>query len=193
MERIVVGLTGASGSLYAKRLVEVLLEQGLCTHLVATDMGKKVLTYEVGTPYEVWTAALQARYPLFTLEENANLFSGIASGSNGPFQMVIAPCSMGTLAKLSQGVAENLLLRAADVALKEKRKLIIVPRETPLHAIHLENMLRLSQVGAVILPAMPGFYHQPQTLEELVDFVVGKILSQLALPQHLLKKWEDPS
>ena len=115
----------------------------------------------------------------------------MASGSHGFDAVIVMPCSMGTLAEISHGLSRNLLCRAADVALKEGRKLIIVPRETPFNTVHLENMCHLSKVGATIIPAMPGFYHHPQTLEDLVNFVVGKVLSYLNINHNLFKKWED--
>ena len=118
-------------------------------------------------------------------------FAPVASGSNPPDAMVVCPCSMGTLAAIAQGLADNLIERAADVVLKEGRKLILVPRETPLSAIHLENMLRLARAGAVILPPSPGFYHHPQTVADLVDFVVARVLDQLAIPHALLQRWGE--
>jgi 4-hydroxy-3-polyprenylbenzoate decarboxylase len=116
-------------------------------------------------------------------------FAPVASGSNPPDAMVVCPCSMGTLAAIAQGLAENLIERAADVVLKEGRKLVLVPRETPFSAIHLENMLRLARAGAVILPPSPGFYHHPQTVADLVDFVVARVLDQLAVPHTLMQRW----
>jgi len=118
-------------------------------------------------------------------------FAPVASGSNPADAMVICPCSMGTLAAVAQGLADNLIERAADVMLKEARKLVIVPRETPFSAIHLENMLRLSRAGAVILPANPGFYHHPKSVSEVVDFVVARVLDQLALPHTLMPRWGE--
>ena len=191
MKKIVVGLTGASGSIYAKRLVEVLLEKGISTHVIATQMGEKVFGYEIGQSFETFIANEQEKWgELLVREENNNLFAGVASGSYGFDAMVIVPCSMGSLAEVAHGLSKNLMTRAADVALKEGRKLIIVPRETPLHMIHLENMLKLSKAGATILPAMPGFYHQPKEMMALVDFVIGKILDQLQIENELFKKWE---
>jgi 4-hydroxy-3-polyprenylbenzoate decarboxylase len=118
-------------------------------------------------------------------------FAPVASGSNPADAMVICPCSMGTLAAVAQGLADNLIERAADVMLKEARKLVIVPRETPFSAIHLENMLRLSRAGAVILPANPGFYHHPKSVDEIVDFVVARVLDQLAVPHRLMARWGE--
>lgn len=192
MKKMVVGITGASGSLYAKRLIEVLLEKKVKVHVIATDMGEQVFSYEIGCPLKQFIAAQQAVYgDLVVLEDPHNLFAGVASGSHAYEGVVILPCSMGTLAEIAHGFSKNLLTRSADVSLKEGRKLIIVPRETPFSTIHLENMLRLSQAGATILPAMPGFYHGPKELMDLVDFVVGKILDQLYIEHQLFKKWNE--
>ena len=191
MKKIVVGITGASGSIYAKRMIEVLVEQGILVHVIATDTGKKVFNYELSLNLEDWITEMQQQYSNLKLEDNNNLFAGVASGSYGFDAVIILPCSMGTMAEISHGLSSNLLCRAADVALKESRPLIIVPRETPLNTIHLENMCRLSKVGATIIPAMPGFYHHPQTMDDLINFVVGKILSYLQIEHELFKKWED--
>ena len=191
MKKIVVGITGASGSIYAKRMIEVLVEQGILVHVIATDTGKKVFNYELSLNLESWITEMQQQYSNLKLEDNHNLFAGVASGSYGFDAVIILPCSMGTMAEISHGLSSNLLCRAADVALKESRPLIIVPRETPLNTIHLENMCRLSKVGATIIPAMPGFYHHPQTMDDLINFVVGKILSYLKIKHELFKKWED--
>lgn len=189
MKKIVVGITGASGSIYAKRLIEELAKKDFLVHVIATDKGKQVFKYELSLDLKLWISEL--KYPNVKLEDNQNLFAGVASGSHGFDAVIVMPCSMGTLAEISHGLSRNLLCRAADVALKEGRKLIIVPRETPFNTIHLENMCRLSKVGATIIPAMPGFYHHPQTLEDLVDFVVGKVLSYLNIEHQLFNKWED--
>ena len=154
MKKIVVGITGASGSIYAKRMIEVLVEQGILVHVIATDTGKKVFNYELSLNLESWITEMQQQYSNVKLEDNHNLFAGVASGSYGFDAVIILPCSMGTMAEISHGLSSNLLCRAADVALKESRPLIIVPRETPLNTIHLENMCRLSKVGATIIPAI---------------------------------------
>ena len=189
MKKIVVGITGASGSIYAKRLIEELASKGYLVHVIATDKGKQVFKYELSLDLKQWIRELNQ--PTVKLEDNQNLFAGVASGSHGFDAVIVMPCSMGTLAEISHGLSRNLLCRAADVALKEGRKLIIVPRETPFNTIHLENMCHLSKVGATIIPAMPGFYHHPQTLEDLFNFVVGKVLSYLNINHNLFKKWED--
>ena len=191
MKKIVIGITGASGSIYAKRMIEVLASQDITVHVISTDTGKKVFHYELGIKLESWILELQKTYPHVKLEDNQNLFAGVASGSYGFDAVIILPCSMGTMAEISHGLSSNLLCRAADVALKESRDLIIVPRETPLNTIHLENMCHLSKVGAKIIPAMPGFYHHPKTMDDLINFVVGKVLSYLKIEHQLFKTWED--
>lgn len=191
MKKIVVGITGASGSIYAIRLIEELLKKEIFVHIICTDTGKKVMKYETSIDIEEWIIDLKEKYNHVKLEDINNLFSGVASGSYKFDAMIILPCSMGTLAEISMGLAKNLLCRAADVCLKENRKLIIVPRETPLNAIHLENMLKLSRLGVTILPAVPGFYHKPQSIDDLINFVVGKILDSLSIENTLFTKWED--
>lgn len=191
MKKIVIGITGASGSIYAKRLIEVLVDKGIQVNIIATDKGNQVFNYELSLDLKEWIGELKRTYNNIKLEDNNNLFSGVASGSHGFDGVIIVPCSMGTLAEVSHGLSKNLLCRAADVALKEGRKLIIVPRETPFNLIHLENMCKLSKVGATIIPAMPGFYNHPQTIYDLVNFVVGKILNYLNIDNNLFNKWED--
>lgn len=190
MNKIVIGLTGASGSIYCKRLVEDLLTTGYAVHLIATDMGAKVFSYEIKQDFLSWTTALKASHEKFVLEDIGNLFAGVASGSYAYDAMVVLPCSMGTLAAIANGMSTNLLTRVADVAIKERRKLVIVPRETPFSSIHLENMLKLSNVGVSILPAMPGFYHHPTSVDEVVDFVVGKIMDHLKIENNKFEKWK---
>ena len=191
MKKIVVGITGASGSIYSKRLIEELLKKEIYVHVICTENGKKVMKYETSLDIEQWVYQLKAEYEHIKLEDINDLFSGVASGSYKFDAMIILPCSMGTLAEISNGLSRNLLCRAADVALKENRRIIICPRETPLNAIHLENMLKLSKLGVTILPPMPGFYHKPKTLEDVVDFVVGKILDNLSIENTLFEKWGD--
>ncbi|MTV47550.1 UbiX family flavin prenyltransferase [Heliobacillus mobilis] len=178
----VVGITGASGSVYALRLLEVIAEMGMRPHLVVSEAGERVIREET----ERTLSDLAERYPLYDVRD---VGGPIASGSFPAAGMIVIPCSMHTVAAMAMGLADNLLTRAADVTLKEGRPLIVVPRETPLHLIHLENMARLAQAGARIVPAMPAFYHQPTTLFELVDFVVGKVLDQAGIPHQLFKRW----
>lgn len=190
MRKIVVGITGASGSIYAKRLIEELVKKDTYINVIATEKGKQVFKYELSMDLDKWIKDIKKDYEKITLENNDNLFSGVASGSNKYDAVIILPCSMGTLAEISYGLAKNLLNRTADVALKEGRKLVIVPRETPFNTIHLENMCRLSKMGASIIPAMPGFYHHPKTIDDIVDFLIGKILDYLNIENNMFKKWE---
>ncbi|HNN08805.1 MAG TPA: flavin prenyltransferase UbiX, partial [Azospira sp.] len=145
---------------------------------------------EVAAHFRAQYASLPGTLDVYGREE---WFAPVASGSNPPDAMVVCPCTMGTLAAIAQGLADNLIERAADVVLKERRTLVLVPRETPFSAIHLENMLRLAQAGAVILPPNPGFYHQPQSVEALVDFIVARILDHLAVPHALMQRWGAPA
>lgn len=185
--RIVVGVSGASGAIYAYRLLKVLVNSGIEVHFVASKAGLEVLEYECGVGLEQLTKLVYKVYDVNRID------SAIASGSFPCESMVIVPCSMRTLGSLAGGIADNLLTRAADVTLKEGRKLVLVTRETPVHAIHLENMLKLSHAGARILPACPGFYHKPQTIEQLVDMLVGKICDILNVENNLFERWSGPS
>ncbi len=191
MKRIVVGLTGASGSIYFHQLLQTLMEEEVVIHIIATEHGSMVYEYETGIKLEEQVKALKANggKGKIILENNNNLFSGVASGSYPCDAMVIIPCSMSTLAEISNGITKNLLTRAADVFIKEKRKLVIVPRETPLSTIHLKNMYELSKLGVTILPAMPGFYNHPQTMDDMVQFVVGKTLDAMGIENNSYERW----
>lgn len=180
--RIAVGVTGASGAIYGVALIKALYDSGVEVHAVYTEMGRKVLEYECSHGLEIIS-----RYA--AVHANDDLFAPLASGSFRMNGMVVVPCSMQTLGALANASGRNLLTRAADVTLKEGRKLVVVPRETPLTAIHLENMLKLSRAGAVIMPAAPGFYHKPSTLEDMVAFMAGKILDCLGIEHSLFKRW----
>jgi 4-hydroxy-3-polyprenylbenzoate decarboxylase len=182
--RIVVGITGASGAVYALSLLKVLGDLGAERHAVVSDMGAKVLFHECAVTLGELAGFCEC------LHDNRNLASSIASGSYHADAMVIVPCSMKTLAAVAHGWSDSLVTRAADVAVKEKRNLIIVPREMPLSAIHLENMLKLAKLGVTILPPSPAFYHHPQSLTDIVKFVVGKITDQLGLEHNLYQRWE---
>ncbi len=194
--RIVVGITGASGSIYGIRLVHALLESGCEISLILTSAGRRVLQYELDLDWPAGsrneTLLLQKHFSSTAIVclDIDDIGATIASGSAAPQAVVIAPCSMGTAGRVAAGLSGNLLERAADVMLKERRPLILVPRETPLSVIHLENLLRLANAGATILPAMPGFYHKPNNLDALTDFVVGKILDQLNISHRLFNPWE---
>lgn len=184
--RIVVGVSGASGAIYAYRLLQVLANSDIEVHFVASKAGLEVLEYECGL------TMVQLTKLAFKVYDVNRIDSAIASGSFPCEAMVIVPCSMKTLGSLANGIAGNLLTRAADVTLKEGRKLVLVTRETPIHAIHLENMLKLAHAGARILPASPGFYHRPQSIEELVDMLVGKICDTLNVENNLFERWQGP-
>ena len=227
-QNIVVAMTGASGSIYAVRLLEVLLAAGHRVHLTISPAAQQVLAHELGMKIDLHDFQTEQLFPTGQgLEEDSTLsalrakpvgseyalssifsesdistgqliyhhyqdFSaGIASGSFLTQGMVVCPCSLGTLGSLAHGLSSNLIHRAADVHLKERRKLILVPRETPLGTIQLENMHRLSASGATILPAMPGFYHAPMTIHDLIDFVVGRICDQLQVAHHLHRRWGE--
>ena len=181
--RFVVGVTGASGAAYARRLIEVLGDRA---DVVVSRDAEPVLAFETGLSREDFVVGARAAY------RGDDLSAPIASGSH-PFEaFVIVPCSGTTLAKIATGLADNLVTRAAAVALKERRKLILVPRETPLSPIALEQLLKLANLGVVVLPAMPGFYGRPETIEDLVDFVVGRILDHLGVTHRLGPRWEGP-
>ena len=196
-ERVCVAITGASGSPYALRLIEVLLAAGRAVDVIVSKAAQLVVATETalalpGNP----RAQAETLQRLFEVDEQRLRVFGRedwmapwASGSGQPGPVVICPCSTGTLSAIACGASNNLIERAADVALKERRKLILVPRETPYSEIHLQNMLSLTRMGAVILPASPGFYHQPQSMNDLVDFVVARILNQLGVEQQLMPAW----
>jgi 4-hydroxy-3-polyprenylbenzoate decarboxylase len=197
-KRIFVALTGASGAVYGLRLVEQLCLNGVDVTFTASCSGTLVCREETGLDLSGDLAkATQRLYSHLEIESGLemvhpdDLFCPAASGSAAPEAMVVAPCSMGTLARIACGISGNLIERCADVMLKERRPLLLVPRETPLSQIHLENMLKLSRAGAQIIPAMPAFYHKPETVIEMVDFVVGKILDQLDIEHELFKRWGE--
>lgn len=194
MKRLLIGITGASGAPYALCLMEELLRQGHEVHVTVTEAGWRVLKEEHGWNVErreeALRKALKSDSGLLRYYPIRDIGAPVASGSYPCDAMVVIPCSMGTLAKISHGISSNLLERAADVMLKERRPLIVVPRETPLNLIHLENMAKLVRCGAMVLPAMPAFYHHPRSLEDMVRFVAGKVLDQLAIPHRLYQRWE---
>ncbi len=198
-QTITLAFTGASGMPYGVRLLECLLKAGIKVYLLYSQAAQIVSHQEMDLrlPTSAREAAqfFSARFgaspgqlQVFGREE---WFAPVASGSNPADAMVICPCTMGTLASIAAGLADNLIERAADVALKEARKLVLVPRETPLSAIHLENMLKLARAGAIILPPNPGFYHHPQTVQDLVDFVVARVLDHLGVEHQLMPRWGE--
>ncbi len=198
MGRFVLGLSGGSGVAYGLRLLEVLLQAGHEVHSIISTGGLRVLRHEVGLVGVDLVSALPEGLveaaPGCLVQHHRDAVEALpASGSVGFDGVVICPCSMGTLARVAHGFSSNLLERAADVALKEARGLILVPRETPLSVVHLRNMLALAEAGAVVLPAMPGFYQRPARVEDLVDFVVARVLDQLGIDHALVARWATPA
>lgn len=183
MGRFVIGITGASGAIYAGRLISHLKDLGQEVHLVFSDLGRKVCAYE-GHPDldkladKTW--------------DNKDLFAPISSGSYIHQGMAIIPCSMGTLGKVAHGIGDTLLTRAADVCLKERFKLILVPREAPMSSLHLQNQKALADCGAIIIPANPSFYHHPRTIEDLVDTVLQRVLDHFGLEHEVGRRWRGP-
>ena len=180
MKRILVGLTGASGSVLAYTVVKLLLENGHEVHFVASKLGERVMAYELERDYADILCEFGS-FSHFVHHDNDNLFASIASGSYPVDGMVIVPCSMGTLGKITGGIADSLICRAADVALKERRALILVTRETPLSGIHLENMLKLTRYGATIVPPVPAYYSKPKTVQDIVNQTAARILGTLGI------------
>jgi len=185
--RLIVGLSGASGILYGIRMLEVLRELGIESDLIMTDMAEMMVELETSLN-EDDVVALATRH-----HDSFDFTSALASGGYRSLGMVVLPCSMKTIAGIACGFSDNLLLRAADCTLKERRPLVLVPRETPLNAIQLRNMLTLAEAGATILPAAPGFYHRPQQIGDLVDHIVGKTLDIFGIEHHLYARWKDES
>ena len=198
---ITLALTGASGAQYGLRLLDCLVQANYQVQFLISDAARVVVETEteLGLPNdevgdatnleEFLTLNFDADPGQIVVNTAKDWFSSVASGSASPTSMVICPASGGTLSAIACGASNNLIERAADVAIKEKRQLIVVPRETPLSEIHLENMLKLSRLGVTVLPAMPGFYQNPQTIDDLVDFVVARILDHLGIEQTLLPRW----
>ncbi len=196
--RYVVAITGASGSRYGLRLVDALLKKGFEVHLLISQAGEKVLQYEESIKVEGKTKEeREIFFRNFFRSENlfyhdeSDLASTLSSGSFIFNAMIVIPSSMSTVASIANGVSQNLIHRVAEVALKQERKLVIVPRETPLSLVHLKNLVKAKEAGAVILPAMPAFYTRPQTIQELVDFVVGKVLDLLKIEHELYPPWRS--
>jgi 4-hydroxy-3-polyprenylbenzoate decarboxylase len=183
MKRIIVGISGATGSIYGIRLLEVLSKAEVETHLVLTESAKKNILIETNFTVE------QVESYASVVHDCSNVGASLASGSFHTDGMVIAPCSMKSLSALANSYNTNLLLRAADVVLKEKRKLVVMVRETPLHQGHLMLMLRLSQTGAIILPPMPAFYNYPETIDDIINQTVGKVLDLFGIENNLFKRW----
>ncbi|MBZ9560330.1 MULTISPECIES: flavin prenyltransferase UbiX [unclassified Modicisalibacter] len=196
---VTVALTGASGAQYGLRLIECLTAAGhevwvmvsKAAHMVIATETDEQLPAQPGRLAEALIARSGARPGQIRCFGREDWLAPVASGSGAPSAMVICPCSTGTLSAVATGASNNLIERAADVALKERRQLILVPREAPLSAVHLEHMLALSRLGAVVLPAAPGFYHRPTSVEALVDFIVARILNQLGIAHTLMPRWGE--
>ncbi len=185
MNHPIVAITGASGACYGVRLLEVLIQQNLEPYVVVSSAGRQVMSVELGSgDLKDYLGSTGYRE-----EDVRDLTSPLASGSFQTQGMVVIPCSTGTLGAIAHGVSSNLVHRAAEVSLKERRHLIVVPRETPLSQITLQNMLTLAQAGAHVVPASPGFYHGPSSIQDLVDFVVGRVLDLMKIPHELSKRW----
>jgi len=181
--RLIVAITGASGVVYGKRLLEVLREKRVETHLIVSKAAEKVVEHELKMSKKDLERLARHAYNV------DNLDAPFMSGSFRTDGMIIIPCTMKTLAGIAHGYAGNLILRAADVTLKERRKLIVVPRETPMSVVHLRNMLSVAKLGVAVIPAMPAYYHKPKNIDDLVDFVVGKVLDCLGVEHKLFKRW----
>ncbi len=197
---VTVALTGASGLPFGLSLIDRLLAAGVRVWVLYSQAAQVVARQEM----DLTLPSRPAEFKQWLLERNAvapeqvevfgreEWFAPVASGSNPADAMVICPCSMGTLAAVATGMSDNLIERAADVSIKEGRKLVLVPRETPLSVIHLENMLKLARLGVVILPPVPAFYTHPRTIDDIIDFIVSRILDQLGVPNQLIPRWGDP-
>jgi flavin prenyltransferase len=184
-DKIVVGFSGASGVIYGIRLLEILHSINIQTYLIISEWAKRNIETETHKTLEYVKSLSSVNYDNFKLD------AAVSSGSFLHDGMVIVPCSMKSLSSIANGYDDTLISRAASVTLKESRTLILVPRETPLSKIHLENMIKLQDAGAIILPAMPGFYHKPSTIDEIIDHLVGKILDQLKIKHELFTRWKD--
>jgi flavin prenyltransferase len=184
MRRIVVGITGATGAIFGVRLLQALRAADVETHLVLSKWGRQTVEHETGITAPELNALASV------VHGSGNMAATISSGSFRTEGMVVAPCTMKTLGAIAQGYGDNLVQRAADVVLKERRKLVLVARETPLSEIHLENMLKLSRMGVTILPPMPAFYNKPQSIDDIVDHIVARVLDQFDIDADFAKRWD---
>lgn len=196
LKRLVIGITGASGVIYGVRLLDVLNElDEYEIHLTISSSGARALSEELQIQVDLDNFALESLLGYSSNQvvyhHQSDIAASIASGSFRTEGMIVAPCSMGTIGSIAAGISRNLVHRAADVCIKERRKLILLPRETPLSSIHLENMLKLSQLGVCILPAMPGFYHLPKTVDDQINFVITKLLDQFGIDTELIRRWKE--
>jgi len=200
LSRIIVGITGASGAILGERLVRHLLDAGSQVHAILSPSAVVVFREELGIRLGETHSDIRRNFlkhfrnpHALDLSPAEDMAAKVSSGSSSVDAMVIAPCSMSTAGAIAHGITMNLIHRAASVSLKERRTLVLVPRESPMSAIHLENLLKLSQVGAFILPATTAFYHKPKNVEEMVDFTVGRVLDILKIKHKLFKRWRDDS
>ncbi|NGX31781.1 MAG: putative UbiX-like flavin prenyltransferase [Chlamydiae bacterium] len=191
MERIVVGICGASGAILAIKTIKALIDQNIHVELVMTLAARKTLIHEIGE-HVATPEKMKAYFDTESISTHSihDIGANIASGSYATKSMLIVPCSMSSVAAIAHGLCDNLLRRAADVTLKEKRALVVVPREAPLSEIHLENLLKLARLGATIIPPMPAWYHHPQTLDDMEDRIVGRILDALKVENSLKVEWQ---
>ena len=198
-KRITLAFTGASGAPYGLRLLQCLLDADCEVFVILSKAARGVIGMETKLKLPAGTGAAEQALRDWVQTDRGNLVvcgleqwtAPVASGSGAPAAMVVCPCSTGTLSAIACGASDNLIERAADVAIKEGRKLILVPREAPFSPLHLENMLKLSRLGVTIMPAAPGFYHQPETVQDLVDFIVARLLDHLGVEQTLVKRWGE--
>jgi 4-hydroxy-3-polyprenylbenzoate decarboxylase len=196
-EKITVAITGASGAPYALRLIECLVAANVQIYVLCSSAARVVLDTEVGVKIpgspdgatQFLSEKFKAKPSQITVFGKEQWFSPVASGSAAPKKMIVCPCSTGTLAAITLGMSDNLIERAADVVIKERGQLILVVRESPFSTIHLQNMLTLSQMGVTIMPAAPGFYHHPQSINDLIDFMVGRMLDHLRIEQSIIPRW----
>lgn len=196
MKRLIVGITGASAGIYGVRLLEVLTKhEDIEVHLTISSSGVRALWEELQIKIDPDNFELESLIGVSSsrviYHHESDIGASIASGSFRTEGMIVVPCSMGSIAAIATGISRNLIQRAADVCIKENRKLVLVPRETPLSSIHLENMLKLSRMGVCILPAMPGLYHFPKTVDDMFNFVVTKILDQFGIDTQLIQRWKE--
>ncbi len=196
MKRLIVGITGASAGIYGVRLLEVLTKhEDIEVHLTISSSGVRALWEELQIKIDPDNFELESLIgvssPRVIYHHESDIGASIASGSFRTEGMIVVPCSMGSIAAIATGISRNLIQRAADVCIKENRKLVLVPRETPLSSIHLENMLKLSRMGVCVLPAMPGLYHFPKTVDDMFNFVVTKILDQFDIDTQLIQRWKE--
>jgi 4-hydroxy-3-polyprenylbenzoate decarboxylase len=185
--RLIVAITGSSGVIYGIKVLEVLLELNIESHLIISEWGERNVQIETDRSVESVKSLATRHY------SNNNMAAPISSGSFRTDGMAIVPCSMKTLSSIANGYDDNLVSRAAGVCIKESRRLVIVPRETPLSRIHLQNMTRLADIGVIVLPAMPGFYHRPKSIDDIVTHIAGKILDQFGIEHNIFKRWGEVS